>query len=118
MREHRRMAVTLTYELDVPPGRLDEVHDTFTRDYLPDARARGMHYTGATITPPVVLDDAPTTLVLTFTLDDAAAVWTMKRAVTGNDEVAAFWRTIDEIVVSRRRRFALPFASDATDGRR
>jgi hypothetical protein len=112
------MSVQLTYELDVPPGRLEQVHALFRRDYLPGAQTRGMRYDGASITPPVVLDDAPTTLVLTFTLDDAPAVWAMKRQVTSSREVDAFWREIDTIVASRRRRFAVPFPVEATAGER
>lgn len=107
------MAIQLTYELDVPPGRLDEVHDLFVRDYLPGAHERGMQYVGALITPPVVLDDAPTTLVLTFTLADAGAVWTMKRQVTASDAIPAFWNAVDAIVVARRRWFAVPYEPSA-----
>ena len=57
----------------------------------------------------VELDDAPTTLVMRFTLPDANAVWAMKRKVTDSVEVAEFWRRVDAIVVSRQRRFLAPY---------
>lgn len=104
------MSIRLIYELSVPPGRLREVHELFTTAYLPAANERGMVFDGAHITPPVELDDAPTTLVLQFTLPDSNAVWAMKRKVT--DEVAGFWRRVDAIVVSRQRRFSAPYGED------
>jgi hypothetical protein len=103
------MAIRLIYELEVPPNRLREVHELFTNDYLPGAVERGMTFDGAHITPPVVLDDAPTTLVLQFSLRDADAVWAMKRRVTDAPEVAQFWQNVDAIVSSRRRRFLAPY---------
>jgi hypothetical protein len=103
------MPIRLIYELAVPPTRLREVHQLFTTDYLPEATERGMTFDGAHITPPIELDDAPTTLVLQFSLADANAVWAMKRRVTDSESVAAFWRTVDSIVVSRQRRFLAPF---------
>jgi hypothetical protein len=101
--------IQLIYELAVPPTRLREVHELFARDYLPATRERGMTYAGAYITPPIELDDAPTTLVLQFTLPDVDAVWAMKRRVTDSAEVAEFWRRVDGIVVSRQRRFLAPY---------
>ncbi|MEO8694480.1 MAG: hypothetical protein ABI658_13240 [Acidimicrobiales bacterium] len=109
------MPIQLIYELVVPPTRLREVHALFAADYLPAARERGMHYAGAYLTPPIELDDAPTTLVLQFTLPDVDAVWAMKRQVTDSVEVADFWRRIDAIVVSRQRRFLAPY-DEASDG--
>ena len=103
------MSIQLIYELGVPPGRLHEVHELFTTAYLPAANERGMVFDGAYITPPVELDDAPTTLVLQFTLPDSDSVWAMKRKVTDSVEVADFWRNIDAIVVSRQRRFSAPY---------
>ena len=68
-----------------------------------------MTFDGAHISPPIELDDEPTTLVLQFSLPDADAVWAMKRKVTDSAEVADFWRAVDSIVVSRRRRFLAPY---------
>jgi len=109
------MPIQLHYELAVPPAHLREVHQLFTNAYLPAARERGMTFAGAYITPPVELDDAPTTLVLQFTLPDADAVWAMKRKVTDSEDVAEFWRRVDAIVVSRQRRFLAPYG-EAPDG--
>jgi len=103
------MSIQLIYELAVPPTRIDEVHRLFADHYLPAASERGMAFEGAYISPPIELDDAPTTLVMRFTLPDANAVWAMKRKVTDSVEVAEFWRRVDAIVVSRQRRFLAPY---------
>ena len=109
------MPIQLIYELAVPPTRLREVHDLFTTDYLPAARERGMTFAGAYITPPIELDDAPTTLVLQFTLPDADAVWAMKRQVTDSADVADFWRARRR---DRRRRGERRFLRPTTSLRR
>ena len=103
------MSIQLIYELAVPPTRMAEVHQLFADRYLPEASERGMNFTGAYITPPIELDDAPTTLVMQFTLPDANAVWAMKRQVTDSPEIAQFWLDVDGIVVSRQRRFLAPY---------
>ena len=103
------MAIQLIYELTVPATHLREVHRLFATDYLPATRERGMTFAGAYITLPIELDDAPTTLVLQFTLPDADAVWAMKRQVTDSADIAEFWRRVDAIVVSRERRFLAPY---------
>ena len=102
------MAIRLIYELDVPPGCLREVQALFSERYLPAASARGMSFAGAHITPPIELDDAPTTLVVAFELADENAVWAMKRVATAFPGVAEFWIDIDRIVVARWRRFLAP----------
>ena len=106
------MSIRLIYELGVPPGHLQEVYELFTTAYHPATNGRGIVFDGAHITPPVELDDAPTTLVLQFTLPDSNAVWAMKRKVTDSVEVAGFWRRVDAIVVSRQRRFSAPYGED------
>lgn len=103
------MTVLLVYELCVPPGRLDQVAALFSESYVPQARERGMELVGTYITPPIELDDAPTTLVYHWRLADAAAVWAMKRQVQQAPEIDGFWRTIDDLVVSRARRFLAPY---------
>ena len=103
------MAIQLIYELKAPPGHLAEIHRLFEHDYLPGALERGMTFHGSYITPPIELDDAPTTLVLQFSLPDENAVWAMKRKVNETTTATDFWRTIDTIVESRTRRFLSPF---------
>lgn len=107
------MPIELIYELDVPPGRLDEVKRLFFERYLPASAERGMHFAGAFITPPIELDDAPTTLVLRFELADESAVWAMKRHAAASSDVADFWKRIDEIVMARSRRFLAPAALES-----
>lgn len=102
------MSIYVLDELSVPPGRLQDVHRLFEAGYRPGAEARGLHLEQIGITPPIVLDDEPTTLVLWWSLPDAASFWSMKRKATADPEVAAFWRDVDGLVVSRSRRFLSP----------
>lgn len=102
------MPVYVLDELAVPPGRLKDVRSLIEGVYRPGAEARGLHLEQICLTPPIVLEDEPTTMVLWWSLPDAAAFWSMKRKSTADPEVAAFWREVDGVVVSRSRRFLSP----------
>lgn len=80
----------------------------FRERYLPAAASRGMAFSGAHITPPIELDDMPTTLVVGFEVTDENAVWAMKRVAATSAEVADFWADIDRVVARRTRRFLAP----------
>jgi hypothetical protein len=66
------------------------------------------------ITPPLELDDEPTTLLLWWSLPDAAGFWAAKRGAVSDPAVSAFWSEVDRVVDSRSRRFLSPL--DETDG--
>jgi hypothetical protein len=109
------MPIYVLDEMTVPPGRLREVRSLLGERYRRGAEARGLHLERICMTPPVELDDEPTTLLLWWTLADIPAFWAMKRSSVGDPGVAAFWREVDDLVVSRSRRFAAPL--DEPDGR-
>jgi hypothetical protein len=102
------MSIYVLDELAVPPGRLEEVRTLIEGGYRPGAEARGLHLESVCITPPIPLLDEPTTMVLRWSLEDAAAFWSMKRKSTADPGVAAFWCDVDGVVVSRSRRFLGP----------
>ena len=102
------MSIYVLDELSVPPGRLKDVRSLMEAVYRPGAEERGLHLERICLTPPIPLDDEPTTMVLWWALEDAAAFWSMKRKSTADPEVAAFWRDVDRVVVARSRRFLLP----------
>jgi hypothetical protein len=95
-------------ELAVPPGRLTDVRKLIDQSYRPGAEARGLHLEMVCITPPIPLDDEPTSMVLWWSLDSAPDFWSMKRKATADPGVAAFWGQVDAIVASRSRRFLTP----------
>jgi hypothetical protein len=109
------MSIYVLDELSVPPGRLKEVRTLIEGVYRPGAEARGLHLESVSITPPIPLLDEPTTMVLWWSLEDAAAFWSMKRQSTADPEVAGFWRHVDGVVVARSRRFLGPMDADETE---
>jgi hypothetical protein len=101
------MPVYILHELVVPAGNLGAVRALLDDKYVPNARARGAQLEFMCTTPPIELDDDPTTLMLLWSLPDAAAVWAMKRQ--GDPaELHELWGKIDELLVGRSRRFLQP----------
>jgi hypothetical protein len=95
-------------EMTVPPGQLAHVRALIDEAYRPGAEERGLRLEHMCLTPPLELDDEPTTLVLWWSLPDPAAFWAMKRSATQNPGVAAVWDRVDGLVSSRSRRFLAP----------
>jgi hypothetical protein len=102
------MTVYVLDELVVPAGHLDTVRRSLEDDYVPAARRRGLQLEHLCITPPIELLDEPTTLVLWWSLPDAAGFWAMKRQTAGDEDLARWWQALDATLVSRRRRFLAP----------
>jgi hypothetical protein len=101
------MSIYVLDELSIPPGRLQDVRSLIDEVYRPGAEARGLHLEQVCITPPIPLIDEPTTLVLWWSLDD---FWSVKRKSTADPHVATFWREVDDVVLSRSRRFLSPLS--------
>jgi len=99
------MSIYVPDELSIPPGRLQDVRSLIDKVYRPGAEARGLHLEQVCITPPIPLIDEPTTMVLWWSLED---FWGVKRKSTADPQVAAFWKEVDDVVVSRSRRFLSP----------
>jgi hypothetical protein len=105
------MSIYVLDELSIPPGRLQDIRSLIDEVYRPGAEARGLHLEQVCITPPIPLIDEPTTMVLWWSLDD---FWSVKRKSTADPKVAAFWREVDDVVVSRSRRFLSPLEDTTT----
>lgn len=101
------MPVYILHELVVPPGNLAAVRALVDNEYVPNARARGAQLELMGTTPPIELDDDPTTLMMLWSVPDAASVWAMKRQ--GDPaELLELWAKIDALLVGRSRRFVQP----------
>ncbi len=102
------MPIYVLDEMSVLPGRMAKVRSLIGEVYRPRAEARGLHFERMCLTPPLELDDEPTTLVIWWSLDDVAAFWAMKRSAVQDPGVPAFWREVDSLIVTRSRRFLAP----------
>jgi hypothetical protein len=102
------MPIYVLDEMTVPPGRLGELRTLIDEAYRPGAGARGLRFERMCITPPLELDDEPTTLVLWWSLPDVPGFWATKRSAVNDPAVAAFWQKVDGVVHSRSRRFLSP----------
>ena len=90
--------------ITVQPGRLEEYRDRLARDYLPQARERGMELVGSWIAPPLELEDESNELLLLWSFPE---FWAMRRQA-GEQGAAAWWDANDELAVSRERLFLAP----------
>ncbi|MBK7948382.1 MAG: Dabb family protein [Deltaproteobacteria bacterium] len=73
-------------------------------DYLPGAARRGLVFVDAWTSPPFELLDEPITLFVRWRVADIPSWWAM-RSASGDPAVAAFWASVDPIIVSRERRY-------------
>lgn len=76
-------------------------------EYATGAAARGLTLVEQQVSPPLALADQPVVLDVRWTLADVGAFWGA-RAQSHDPAVGAFWTAVDEVVVSRRRTYALP----------
>jgi hypothetical protein len=116
-RETLAMPIYVLDEMAVPPGRRQEVRTLIDEAYRPGAGQRGLRFERMCITPPLELDDEPTTLLLWWSLPDAAGFWAAKRGAVSDPAVSAFWSQVDRVVASRSRRFLAPLDVPQADVR-
>lgn len=102
------MANETIYVIDeiVPrPGEGRAFLDDYMEHYAPGARQRGLTLDRVLVSPPMWLEDQSNTLTISWTLQGAAAWWTMSFMGRSAPEVAAWWAEVDGKVVSRKRSF-------------
>ena len=92
---------------------LPKLRTLLERQYLPDARARGLVPLDSGVSPPLTLADEPCVFWLRWRLDDVGAFWTARGMAAGNPSVAAFWQEVDRFCAWRQREFLRP---DGFDG--
>ena len=92
-------------EFELLPGKLEAFLSALDTEYRPGAERRGMTRQHTWVTPPVDLPDGGTTVIIVWTLVGAAGFWAMRSQNSG-PEIAEWWRTCEQFVVSRSRRYA------------
>ncbi|GAB2656387.1 hypothetical protein ABI214_07830 [Prescottella soli] len=95
--------VYIVDEMEVLPGRAREFVASYLDQYAPGARARGLTLDRILVSPPVWLTDQSNTVTVTWTVTGADAWWQQRWAAGRDPDVAAWWSTADESLVSRRR---------------
>lgn len=85
-------------------------------DYRPGAERRGLVFVDAWISPPFDLVEEPVTLFVRWRVADIPAWWAM-RSAAGDPAVAAFWASVDPLLVSRERRYLVEEPLGAAAGR-
>ncbi|AXF23401.1 hypothetical protein CUJ89_23545 [Burkholderia pyrrocinia] len=88
-------------EITLAPERIPDVLALLRERYLPGHAARGLTAAGHWVSPPVAVPGQPSTLWLTWHVDDAPSYYRM-RALTDGDAVA-FWMAVDGLCGARRR---------------
>ncbi len=96
----------------VAAADLPRLRALLERQYLPDARARGLFLLDSGVSPPLTLAGEPCTFWLRWQLDDVGAFWTARGMAVGNPLVAAFWHEVDRFCAERRREFLRPDGFD------
>jgi len=107
------MTITSIYTLDeisVRPEMLAAFETSYREIYVPLANDRGMTLEHAWMSPPVVLNDAPNSLMFIWSVPDPPAWWRMRYGAY-EPKVTAFWLDTAHMVLTRRRIFLGPVAS-------
>ncbi|PTR22135.1 hypothetical protein C8K36_1124 [Rhodococcus sp. OK519] len=90
------------------PGRAREFVASYTSEYVPGGRARGMTLAHILVSPPIWLDDDSNTVTATWTVDNVAAWWDMTRMGRPDPTLGEWWNRVDELIVERSRSMAAP----------
>ena len=104
------MTIYALDEITVRPEMRAAFESCFRDIYVPLATDRGMTLEHAWMTPPVILTDAPNSLVFILSVPDAAAWWKMRYGAY-EPKVSAFWLDTAHMVLARRRIFLTSMAA-------
>lgn len=99
-------------ELMVRPGRLGEISAQLAARYVPRAESRGLKLVACWSTPPAEPDGEVCSLLVLWSLPDAASFWTQKWSAAADPQVEEFWREAEPALLGRERRYlaAAPFS--------
>lgn len=92
-------------EFVAAPGKGQELLAAYTDRYAPAAKARGMVLDRIIVSPPLWLDDASNRLTITWTVQGAGGWWGQAVQSRYDPGVAAFWPSVEPLLVSRNRHF-------------
>lgn len=88
------------------PGCAQTFIDSYLSGYAPGARDRGMELRDVLVSPPILFDDRPNVVTITWSLPSPQAWWQMTWQGRPDPAVARWWDGISELVVERSRSVA------------
>lgn len=88
------------------PGCTQAFIDAYLSGYVPGARERGMELRDVLVSPPLLLDDRPNVVTITWSLPSPQAWWQMTWQARPDPTVARWWQSVADLVVERSRRVA------------
>lgn len=88
------------------PGCAQTFIDSYLSGYVPGARDRGMELRDVLVSPPILFDDRPTVVTITWSLPSPQAWWQMTWRARPDPTVARWWEGVAELVVERSRSVA------------
>ncbi|MGV9709051.1 hypothetical protein ACWDTI_00090 [Gordonia sp. NPDC003424] len=88
------------------PGKGREFIDAYLSEYAPGAVDRGLTLDRVLVSPPVWLDDEPTTVTALWTVAGPAAWW--HAAIRGRHDLSTvqWWESVAPLIVRRSRSMA------------
>jgi hypothetical protein len=88
------------------PGCTQAFIDAYLAGYVPGARERGMELRDVLVSPPLLFDDRPNVVTITWSLPSPQAWWQMTWQARPDLTVARWWQSISDLVVERSRSVA------------
>jgi hypothetical protein len=88
------------------PGCAQAFVDAYLAGYVPGARGRGMDLRDVLVSPPILFDDRPNVVTITWSLPSPQAWWQMTWQGRPDPTVAQWWEEISDLVVERNRSVA------------
>lgn len=98
-------------EITARPGMAAALETAYREGYFPLAEKRGMTLEAAWMAPPAPMPDKPNSLTFLWSVPDVPAWWKMRYGAF-DPQVAAFWQSIEPMVLERRRVFPGPLPSE------
>ena len=88
------------------PGCARAFIDAYLSGYVPGARDRGMDLRDVVVSPPILSDDRPNVVTITWALPSPQAWWQMTWRARPDPTVARWWQDISHLIIERNRSVA------------
>ena len=88
------------------PGCAQAFVDAYRSGYVPGARARGMELRDVLVSPPLLFDDRPNVVTITWSLPSPQAWWQMTWQGRPDPTIAQWWRDVSGLIIERSRSVA------------
>ena len=115
---HMSEKVYILDEVTILPGMASSYRDAYLAQYGPEASDRGMTLESVKLTPPFEMDELPSTLQFTWSMESVSSWWAMRiggsagRPLdTTGENMSSWWKASECMIVSRTRRMLIDFST-------